>query len=311
MKVSVVIPLYNAELFIGRCLDSILNQTYKDIEIIVVDDVSQDGSLSIVEDYQQSYPSIKIIKHSTNKGSMMSRKDGYMAATGECLMFVDSDDALPIYAVEKLVRKQVETGADIVSGNAAKIYVDGHKERLVDQIKENAGKLDFLKALLNEKARRCLWGRLYRTSLFHDHELKNLDHMTIYEDACLLYQVAVNAERIESIVHFVYDYYENKASVTQRVYGKKQIESIIMANSIIYEVCRPFTQISYDLQHRLARTFLALYSESISAKEVKALLRKHGMLKYGEICSAYKYLKLSDFWYCLKRFVYVRTKLNK
>ena len=102
MKVSIVIPLYNAELFIGRCLDSILNQTHKDIEIIVVDDVSQDGSLSIVEDYQQSYPSIKIIKHPTNKGSMMSRKDGYMAATGECLMFVDSDDVLPKYAVEKL-----------------------------------------------------------------------------------------------------------------------------------------------------------------------------------------------------------------
>ena len=311
MKVSVVIPLYNAELFIGRCLDSILNQTYKDIEIIVVDDVSQDGSLSIVEDYQQSYPSIKIIKHPTNKGSMMSRKDGYMAATGECLMFVDSDDALPIYAVEKLVRKQVETGADIVSGNAAKIYVDGHKERLVDQIKENAGKLDFLKALLNEKARRCLWGRLYRTSLFHDHELRNLENMTIYEDACLLYQVAVNAERIEPIDDFVYDYYENKASVTQRVYGKKQIESIIMANSIISEVCQPFTQILYDLQHRVAKTIFALYSEDISIEEVKELLKKHGMQKYGEFTTACKILKLADWWFLLKRFVYVRTKLSK
>lgn len=311
MKVSVVIPLYNAEPFIGRCLDSILNQSYKDIEIILVDDVSKDASLSIAEDYQKKYSSIKIIKHSTNKGSMMSRKDGYMAATGECLLFVDSDDALPSDAVDKLVSKQVEANADIVLGNAVKIYVNGRRESLVDNVRANAGKLDFLKALLEEKARRCLWGRLYRTSLFHDHELRNMDNMTIYEDACLLYQVAVKAERIETIGDFVYDYYENKASVTQRVYGKKQIESIIMANSIIFEVCRPFTQISNELQHRVARTVFALYSESISVKEVKALLRKHGMLKYGEMLSVYKYLKLSDLWYCMKRFVYVRTKLRK
>lgn len=311
MKVSVVIPLYNAEPFIGRCLDSILNQTHRDIEIILVDDVSKDASLSIAEDYQKKYSSIKIIKHSTNKGSMMSRRDGYMAATGECLMFVDSDDALPLDAVEKLVSKQVETNADIVLGNAVKIYVNGRRERLVDNVRANAKQLDFLKALLDEKARRCLWGRLYRTSLFHDHELRNLENMTIYEDACLLYQVAVNAERIEPIDDFVYDYYENKASVTQRVYGKKQIESIIMANSIISEICQPFTQISYDLQHRVAKTVFALYSEDMSIEEVKKLLKKHGMQKYGEFTTACKILKLADWWFLLKRFVYVRTKLSK
>lgn len=311
MRVSIVIPLYNAEPFIGRCLDSILNQSYKDIEIILVDDVSSDASLSIAEDYQKKHSSIKIIKHPTNKGSMISRKDGYMAATGECLMFVDSDDALPLDAVEKLVSKQVETNADIVLGNAVKIYVNGRRERIVDNVRANAKKLDFLKALLDEKARRCLWGRLYRTSLFHDYQLKNLDNMTIYEDACLLYQVAVKAEIIEPVDAYVYDYYENKTSVTQRVYGEKQIESIIIANKIIFEVCKPYTQISYELHHRVAKTVFALYSEDIPIKEVKKLLEKHGMQKYGELATACKFLKLSDLWFFLKRFVYVRTKLSK
>lgn len=311
MRVSIVIPLYNAEPFIGRCLDSILNQSYKDIEIILVDDVSSDASLSIAEDYQKKHSSIKIIKHPTNKGSMISRKDGYMAATGECLMFVDSDDVLPLDAVEKLVSKQVEANADIVLGNAVKIYVNGRRERIVDNVRANAKKLDFLKALLDEKARRCLWGRLYRTSLFHDYQLKNLDNMTIYEDACLLYQVAVKAEIIEPVDAYVYDYYENKTSVTQRVYGEKQIESIIIANKIIIEECKLYTQISYELHHRVAKTVFALYSEDIPIKEVKKLLKKHGMQKYGELATACKYLKLSDLWFFLKRFVYVRTKLSK
>ncbi len=311
MRVSIVIPLYNAEPFIGRCLDSILNQSYKDIEIILVDDVSSDASLSIAEDYQKKHSSIKIIKHPTNKGSMISRKDGYMAATGECLMFVDSDDVLPLDAVEKLVSKQVEANADIVLGNAVKIYVNGRRERIIDNVRANVKKLDFLKALLDEKARRCLWGRLYRTSLFHDYQLKNLDNMTIYEDACLLYQVAVKAEIIEPVDAYVYDYYENKTSVTQRVYGEKQIESIIIANKIIFEVCKLYTQISYELHHRVAKTVFALYSEDIPIKEVKKLLKKHGMQKYGELATACKYLKLSDLWFFLKRFVYVRTKLSK
>lgn len=311
MRVSIVIPLYNAEPFIGRCLDSILNQSYKDIEIVLVDDVSSDASLSIAEDYQKKHSSIKIIKHPTNKGSMISRKDGYMAATGECLMFVDSDDVLPLDAVEKLVSKQVEANADIVLGNAVKIYVNGRRERIVDNVRANAKKLDFLKALLDEKARRCLWGRLYRTSLFHDYQLKNLDNMTIYEDACLLYQVAVKAEIIEPVDAYVYDYYENKTSVTQRVYGEKQIESIIIANKIIIEECKLYTQISYELHHRVAKTVFALYSEDIPIKEVKKLLKKHGMQKYGELATACKYLKLSDLWFFLKRFVYVRTKLSK
>lgn len=311
MKVSVIIPLYNAEQYIGRCLESIVNQSYKDVEIILVDDVSTDSSLAVAESYEKEHPSIKILRHTVNKGSMISRRDGYMAATGECLMYVDADDALMPDAVEKLVRKQMETNADIVLANAVKIYVSGRREKLVDVLPEKPTNVDFLRALLKEETRRCLWGRLYRTALFRDYKLINIDGMTIYEDACLLFQVAVNANVIVAIKDVVYGYYENKASVTQRVYGKKQVESIIIANKIISEVCQPFVQVEHDLQHRLVRTFFALYSESVPIKEVKSLLLKHGMQEYGKIIAACKYLKFSDMWYCIKRYVYVRTKLSK
>lgn len=311
MKISVVIPLYNAEPYIGRCLDSVLRQSYKNIEIVIVDDASTDASLSVVQRYQTQNPSVTIISHKQNKGAMMSRKDGYTAATGECLMFVDADDTLPLDAVACLVAKQQETNADIVAGNVEKIYVDGHKERLVENLPTHATGVDMLEALLDEKVRRCLWGRLYRTSLFHEHPLINLDNMTIYEDACLLHQVVVNAHVIVTVDDTVYQYNENMSSVTHRVYGIQQIESIIMANKIIADVCQPYPQLHAKMQHRIAHTVLALYSEKIAIGQLRALLRKHGMQKYGEMGAICKYLNLGDYWYAFKRFFYVRTKLSK
>ncbi len=311
MKISVVIPLYNAEPYIGRCLDSVLRQSYKNIEIVIVDDASTDASLSVVQRYQTQYPFVTIISHKQNKGAMMSRKDGYTAATGECLMFVDADDTLPLDAVACLVAKQQETNADIVAGNVEKIYVDGHKERLVENLPPHATGVDMLEALLDEKVRRCLWGRLYRAGLFHEHSLINLDSMTIYEDACLLHQVVVNAHVIVTVDDIVYQYNENMSSVTHRVYGTRQIESIIMANKIIADVCQPYPQLHAKMQHRIAHTVLALYSEKIAIGQLRALLRKHGMQKYGEMGTICKYLNLGDYWYAFKRFFYVRTKLSK
>lgn len=311
MKISVVIPLYNAEPYIGRCLDSVLRQSYKNIEIVIVDDASTDASLSVVQRYQTQNPSVTIISHKQNKGAMMSRKDGYTAATGECLMFVDADDTLPLDAVACLVAKQQETNADIVAGNVEKIYVDGHKERLVENLPTHATGVDMLEALLDEKVRRCLWGRLYRTSLFHEHPLINLDNMTIYEDACLLHQVVVNAHVIVTVGDTVYQYNENMSSVTHRVYGIQQIESIIMANKIIADVCQPYPQLHAKMQHRVAHTVFALYSEKIAIGQLRALLRKHGMQKYGEMGAICKYLNFGDYWYAFKRFFYVRTKLSK
>ena len=135
--------------------------------------------------------------------------------------------------------------------------------------------------------------------------------MTIYEDACLLHQVVVNAHVIVTVGDTVYQYNENMSSVMHRVYGIQQIESIIMANKIIADVCQPYPQLHAKMQHRIAHTVLALYSEKIAIGQLRALLRKHGMQKYGEMGAICKYLNLSDYWYAFKRFFYVRTKLSK
>src|SRR5699024_6015694 len=93
MKVSVIVPVYNSELYLKDCLDSLVNQTLKDLEIIIVDDASTDKSLKIIMEYKNKYPNIiKVFQNEQNKGQGASRNVGLSLATGEYIGFLDSDD---------------------------------------------------------------------------------------------------------------------------------------------------------------------------------------------------------------------------
>lgn len=101
-KVSVLIPIYNVKKYLGQCLDSVISQTEEDIEIICVEDGSTDGSCDILSDYAKRDARIRVMRHNDNMGLCKSRKDAVGAATGEYILFVDSDDYIePQQAAEK------------------------------------------------------------------------------------------------------------------------------------------------------------------------------------------------------------------
>lgn len=126
MKVSIVTTAYNVDKFIAKCIDSLINQTYKNIEIIVVDDCSADNTKSIVKSYKDDR--IKLIEHSVNMGAGWSRRHGIEASTGDYVITVDGDDWLSSDFIEKLVVNALETNADIVSGGITVVFPDGYKE---------------------------------------------------------------------------------------------------------------------------------------------------------------------------------------
>lgn len=109
-KVSVIIPVYNAEKYLKQCLDSVTNQTLKEIEIICVDDGSTDNSYHILKKYKSKDDRIKIIKKDNNEGLLLARKTGVKYAAGEYIMFVDADDYLELEACN-LVLKEIEKEA--------------------------------------------------------------------------------------------------------------------------------------------------------------------------------------------------------
>ena len=126
MKVSVVITVYNIESYIKECMDSVLNQTHRDLEVVVVDDCSPDDSMDIVKSYEDER--IKIVTHEENMGAGWARRHGIEASTGDYVITVDGDDWLSEDFIEKLVEGAEKTHADIVGGGLTAVYSGGYEE---------------------------------------------------------------------------------------------------------------------------------------------------------------------------------------
>lgn len=311
--VSVVIPQYNVESYISRCLDSVLSQSYNDIEIIVVDDCSTDGSVDVVKQYREHHPDIRLIRHDRNLGPMMARRDGYEAATGDFIMFVDPDDTLPLDAICNLVSCQRAALADIVVGNALKHNEDGTEKILLGGGKIGLTKTDLFSAVIEQQFRPQLWGKLFRSELFHDGSLQNYEGMTLAEDVCLLYQLMAKSETIVPYDGIVYDYYCRKDSLSSRPYGEKEVEYIIIAYKMMETAFGQYAELQEKLQRWLTYLVFRLYVDiaDVVIAKVRRLLRKHGMQQYGSLRYAGRYLGVKDYWFLLKRYVYVRTVLGK
>ncbi|PZT56957.1 glycosyltransferase family 2 protein [Paenibacillus silvae] len=114
--VSIIVPMFNTEEFIEESLESIIGQTYKNIEVILIDDCSFDRTYEIALQYSLTYRNILLIKQETNKGVSSARNAGLRAAKGDYVFFLDSDDTLPLEAIEKMCNAAVEHNADIVTG---------------------------------------------------------------------------------------------------------------------------------------------------------------------------------------------------
>ena len=150
MKVSVLIPVYNVEKYIARCLDSVLAQTFQDFEIIVVDDCGTDDTMHIVDEYAQKDHRIKIIHHDKNHGPMVARQTAYINASGKYIIFLDSDDFLQPNAIETLYKRILESKADIVCTEYQVVNNAGIIEKHDSKIRGEYNSLNIIELLIND-----------------------------------------------------------------------------------------------------------------------------------------------------------------
>ena len=122
VKISVIVPVYNVERYLSACMDSLVNQTMEDIEIIAVNDGSPDNSLAILEDYQERYPQKVQVLSIENHGVSYARNYGADHASGEYLLFVDSDDYVDVRMCELMYRKAKKDHNDVVICNKNSLY---------------------------------------------------------------------------------------------------------------------------------------------------------------------------------------------
>ena len=128
-KISIIIPVYNVEKYLRECLDSCVNQTLEDIEIICVDDASPDNSIKILEEYRQKDPRIKVLRHKENKKQGAARNKGLEVATGEYVWFVDSDDYIDNNACQILYDAIKEFDVDMLCFSALRFYEESGERK--------------------------------------------------------------------------------------------------------------------------------------------------------------------------------------
>ena len=170
--VSICVPFYGMERYIERCARSIFEQSYENIEIIFVNDASEDSSVEILEKMINEYPlrreRIVILTHEFNRGLAAARNTGVGHANGEFVMHVDSDDWIERDAVERLVRRQQETGADIVSGNAIAHY-NGYCQEMIEP--DYADKYEMIQNVIGLTLDHVIWRRLIRRDLYVKNDI--------------------------------------------------------------------------------------------------------------------------------------------
>lgn len=223
-KLSVVLLVYNTEDLLEECLDSLVNQTLDDIEIICVNDESKDNSLNILKRYAKKYDNIKIIDQK-NTGGATAGNNGLKMAKGEYLTILDSDDIVVEDAYEKLYNKAKETDSDIVSGKPFKYVVPYQtqlgtrqdmwdKERTVDIHKDLEIFYDVF-----------YWNKIYRREFVEKNDIYMIPGK-LYADAPMVFKAFLNAKKITYIEDFVY-YWRHRSvneSITKSLTDLKNTE---------------------------------------------------------------------------------------
>lgn len=294
-KVSVVVTVYNVEQYIQRCMESIQNQTIKDIEIIVVDDGTPDHSMRIVEDIAKNDERIIIIRHERNMGLMWARRTGYMAASGDYITFCDSDDYLPVDSIEILLSEAQKTQADIVSGDYTYVKVDGSHIINHNKFCYGSDKLSLFKSLLKFELAHTMWGKLFKASVLKDYNYKTYEHFTNGEDGCLFYQIVENIDKIVQIDAPVYYYMQNMQSSSQVRLRENAIKSICVLNKTKNDIVSLYPELKVDLQKHITNVLCSLYSCGYDKDaRLNYYINEYGLSGYVTIPSIIKNCKLAN-----------------
>jgi len=227
--VSIIVPVYNVQPWLTRCLDSLTGQTLKNIEIICIDDKSTDGSLKIIYEYEKKDSRIKVIALEKNSGgASVARNAGLAVATGEYIGFVDSDDFVDFDYYERLYTRATLNGADIAKGNARILDFD-EKERIfwpnLSNIRNN--KFHFS---------RYVWSAIYKRDLIITNNIDFPVGLFAYEDIVFIRKAVTFANKVELVEDVYYRYIRRENTIDSKYFHSiKKIKSIVDGVNIVVD----------------------------------------------------------------------------
>ncbi len=233
IKLSIIVPVYNAEEFLEKCLMSLKNQTLKDIEILLVDDGSTDNSYEICKSFEASDSRIRVFKQE-NSGQSAARNRALSVSKGEYIAFTDSDDWVDCDFYEKLLEAAIRYGADIACGSvirekksAGKIRVNYKEEKVYLRAQE---KIDAAGV-----PNMCyVWNKVYRAGFLKSIDLRFVNGM-VFEDTDFVTRAVYYSNKIVTVPNTYYHYWTNENSTvrTMRSSDKKRLDSLRSKKSVL------------------------------------------------------------------------------
>ena len=262
-KISVVIPMYKVEKYLKKCIESVLKQTYTNLEIILVDDGSPDKCGEICEEYKKKDSRIKVI-HKENGGLSDARNKGIDVATGKYVTFIDSDDFIEENYIEFLYNLIQKYNADISIGSHKVIY----NNRIIDkstykEFSENSEKI-LEKILYDDGVDLSAWGKLYKIKLFDEIRFPK---GRLYEDSATTYKLIHLANVIAVSSRPIYNYVMRNNSISQGDFNLKKMELITSTNEMTDFIKKEYPDLEMACNRRMMWAYLSTLSQLAKSKK--------------------------------------------
>lgn len=261
-KISIVIPVYNVEKYLEKCIESVINQTYNNLEIILVDDGSPDNCGSICDEYSKKDGRIKVI-HQFNGGLSNARNTGIRNATGSYITFIDSDDYVDNSYVEVLYRNILQHNSDMSIGTHKVIYDNSVIDKATHDEFQGKPEEILKRMLYDQDVDVSAWGKLYKIELFRNIEFPE---GRLYEDAATTYKLIDTCRIVSVKSESLYNYTIRKNSISQCEFSQKKMDLITSTREMTDYIKEKYPNLEKACRRRLMYAYLSTLSQLVNAK---------------------------------------------
>ncbi|ENT6502287.1 beta-1,3 galactosyltransferase [Campylobacter jejuni] len=280
-QISIILPTYNVEKYIARALESCINQTFKDIEIIVVDDCGNDKSIDIAKEYASKDDRIKIIHNEENLKLLRARYEGAKVATSPYIMFLDSDDYLELNACEECI-KILDMGGGKIDLLCFEAFITNAKKSIkklnIKQGKYN-NKEFTMQILKTKNPFWTMWAKIIKKDIylkaFNMLNLKKEIKINMAEDALLYYPLTILSNEIFYLTQPLYTQHVNSNSITNNI---NSLEANIQEHKIVLNVLKSIKNKKTPLYIYLLKIQLLKYEQNFNKRNINLIYYKINIL---------------------------------
>ena len=278
--ISVIIPVYNVDSYLGKCLESVLSQSYSDLQVILIDDGSTDNSGVICDNYAAKDSRIVVI-HQENGGAAAAKNAGLHVATGTYLSFVDSDDYLEPDAYAHMIESLETQRADVVQCAFNDIYVDKIIPHPVQGNQTDFTSAEYLEQFTKDWTCGLLWDKLYVRSIF-DGIFFEEGHKI--DDEYFTYRGIMNAEKVIRDGSIIYNYRKRRSSVMRSSSSGQQIimDRIDYLSKRRVNVIARFPELREVFDRHFVEMMVILSRDPLATKESHALIKQQLRVYFSE-----------------------------